>query len=169
MDSNQTVNIPLLLAKLVIDEASQTIALSRLLRNRSWNINGESWIAKVVGEAFDWNTFDVESSPFFMNQTDLFPRKAKFFGQHQTANLFLPLARRFFKIFRPLVVFILARKPWTLFLRLLWGWNVLFILSFRIYSIIPYDLSQFNPCGQFNFSTLNPQAWQAVDNFHNIR
>ena len=53
MDSNQTVNIPLLLAKLAIDEASEAVALGRLLRNRSWNINGESWIAQVVGEAFD--------------------------------------------------------------------------------------------------------------------
>ncbi len=38
-----------------------------------------------------------------------------------TANLFLPLARLALITFRPLFVFILARKPWVLLRLVLWG------------------------------------------------
>jgi hypothetical protein len=45
-----------------------------------------------------------------------------------TANLFLPLARLAVITFLPFFVFILVLNPCVLFLGVLWGWYVLFIL-----------------------------------------
>ena len=82
MDPNQTVNVSLLSAKLAVDEASEAVALSRLFWNRSWDINGKSRIAQVINQIYDWNSIDNKSFPLFVNQTDIFARKAEFFGQH---------------------------------------------------------------------------------------
>jgi len=46
-----------------------------------------------------------------------------------TANLFLPLARLALITFLPFFVFILVLNPCVLFLGVLWGWYVLFIVK----------------------------------------
>ena len=46
-----------------------------------------------------------------------------------TANLFLPFALLALMTFLPFLVFILVLKPCVLFLGVLWGWNVLFIVN----------------------------------------
>ena len=54
-----------------------------------------------------------------------------------TVNFLRPLARREANTRRPFLVAILSRKPCLFTLLLLCGWNVLFILFYRFYVIIP--------------------------------
>jgi len=63
------------------------------------------------------------SSKMFYFANNLTPLK------HYTDNLFLPFARLAAITFLPFLVFILVLNPCVLFLGVLWGWYVLFILN----------------------------------------
>jgi len=60
------------------------------------------------------------------------PRKMFNLSDDYTASLFLPFALLAAIIFLPFFVFILVLKPCVLFLGVLCGWYVLFILLFPL-------------------------------------